>query len=63
MRVSIDPALCTGHGRCYTLSPTAFTFDEAGNGVPIADELPDELEEDVRRAVEACPERAISYLM
>lgn len=60
MRVVIDQGLCQGHGRCYALSPAAFTFDEAGNGVPLVEEVTEELKEDVRRAIEACPERAIS---
>ena len=61
MRVVIDTERCTGHGRCYSVSPTVATDDDEGYGVVICDGAitADQLE-DARRAVLACPERAIS---
>jgi len=61
MRVVIDTERCTGHGRCYSLAPTVFSDDEEGYGVLIGDGAvtADQLE-DARRAVLACPERAIT---
>ena len=41
VKVTIDSALCTGHGRCYSLSPTVFDSDDDGNGRVIVDELDD----------------------
>jgi ferredoxin len=61
MRVVIDTDRCTGHGRCYSLAPAVFTDDDEGYGVVIGDGAitANELE-DARRAVLACPERAIA---
>ena len=61
MKVVIDTERCTGHGRCYSLAPTVFTDDDEGYGVLIGDGAitADHLE-DARRAVLACPERAIA---
>ena len=30
MRLTIDAEMCTGHGRCYTLSPQLLSDDEEG---------------------------------
>jgi ferredoxin len=60
VKVRIDADLCTGHGRCYVLSPTLFTDDERGFGQVIGEgTVSPELLEDARRAVRSCPERAI----
>ena len=61
MRVVIDTERCTGHGRCYSLAPAVVTDDDEGYGVVIGDGAitADHLE-DARRAVLACPERAIA---
>ncbi|WP_200304650.1 ferredoxin [Streptomyces adelaidensis] len=60
--LSIDPAKCTGHGRCYTTSPDLLHDDEDGfvtlrGGAMVVP--PDRLAE-ARQATGACPERAIS---
>lgn len=60
MNVTIDPALCTGHGRCYSLAPTVFDSNDDGNGVVIVGELDDESLAAARIAVANCPEQAIS---
>jgi ferredoxin len=61
VRVEIDHDRCTGHGRCYTLEPALFTDDEAGYGQVIGDGTVGAGHEDAsRRAVAACPERAIT---
>ena len=60
MKVTIDPALCTGHGRCYSLSPTVFDSDDDGTGRVIVDELDDAQLAAARIAVANCPEQAIS---
>ncbi|MGD9704349.1 MAG: ferredoxin [Acidimicrobiia bacterium] len=60
MRVEIDYDRCTGHGRCYSLEPSLFVDDESGYGRVIGDGTvgPDHVDA-ARRAVTACPERAI----
>jgi ferredoxin len=57
----LDHDRCTGHGRCYSLAPSVFVDDEAGYGRVKGDgTIGDDLAEDARRAVIACPERAIT---
>ncbi len=59
MRVRVDAELCQGHARCWAICPEVFVLDEAGYA-SVADELvPPGLDEDVRLAAAACPERAI----
>ena len=60
MHISIDRSLCSGHGRCYTLAPEAFGFDDEGFSVPKFETVPAEFEEPARRGATACPEGAIS---
>jgi ferredoxin len=60
MRVRIDTELCTGHGRCYSLAPEVFEPDDAGHGMVITDELPEDLRLQALIGVQNCPERAIS---
>jgi ferredoxin len=60
LRVVIDYDRCTGHGRCFELSPEVFVDDDNGYGQVRDDELSPEHEPAVRRAIASCPERAIS---
>mgnify|MGYP001306790485 CR=1 FL=1 len=59
MKVRVDAARCTGHGRCYTLAPNVFEADDAGRCVVIAAELPPAYEREARSAVINCPEDAL----
>lgn len=60
MKIRIDTDMCSGHGRCYVLSPSLFTDDDEGYGQVIGDgTVSDDLREDAERAVKGCPERAI----
>jgi ferredoxin len=61
MNVSVNREACQGHARCYALCPEVFELDDLGfalaqDRVPVATEF----EEQVRRAVNNCPEHAIS---
>jgi ferredoxin len=62
VKVTVSGALCTGHGRCYTLATDVFEPDDEGYSLqrdePIA--VPQGQEEITRQAVHACPERAIT---
>ncbi len=33
MKVRIDADLCQGQGRCFSIAPDIFDFDDMGNGV------------------------------
>jgi ferredoxin len=59
-RVSVDPDLCTGHGRCYTLAPDVFDADGVGHCVVLVDEVSAELEEHAAIGEQNCPERAVT---
>ncbi len=60
MRISIDADRCQGHGRCYELAPALITDDERSRGLVTTPDVPAELEEQARAAVNACPERAVT---
>jgi ferredoxin len=63
LKIVIDQDLCSGHGRCYVLSPSLFSDDEEGYGQVIGDgSVTDELQADADRAIRSCPERAISLV-
>ncbi len=60
MRVHVDAAACTGHGRCYSLSPDVFGPDDVGHCVLLVTDVPAELEEQAHVGVRNCPEQAIT---
>ncbi len=61
MKVRIDSGACHGHQMCAIAAPEVFGSDEYGNALLLIDgELPVELEAKARRALNNCPERAIS---
>jgi ferredoxin len=60
MRVGVDSNLCSGHARCWALAPEIFTLDDEGYSDIATDrEVPPGMEEEARRGVRACPERAL----
>ena len=60
MRLRLDEAKCTGHGRCYVLGPDVFGEDEAGHCVLRVTEVPVRLADQARAGEQNCPEQAIS---
>ena len=61
-RVSVDPDLCTGHGRCYTLAPDIFDADEMGHSHVLVDEVSGELERHAATGEQNCAESAITLV-
>jgi ferredoxin len=60
VKVTINPELCQGHGRCYDLAPGLFGDDDEGYGTVLGDgTVSPEAEHDARLAVLNCPEQAI----
>jgi ferredoxin len=60
VKVVIDGELCQGQGRCFSIAPSLFGFDDLGDGVVLGDGTltPDTL--DLARLAQAnCPEHAI----
>ncbi|HWS45044.1 MAG TPA: ferredoxin [Acidimicrobiia bacterium] len=63
MKVRVDSSLCQGHNRCYALAPGLFKVDDYGYSTPRGDGvLTEETLALARKAVENCPERAISII-
>ena len=62
MRIVVDEAVCTGHGRCYALSPELFDADDHGHVVVLQPDVPPGLEAAARQAAANCPEGAISLV-
>ena len=60
MKVTVDPARCQGHARCWDICPEVFTLNDEGNAEVSVPEVPAGLEGAVEKAVANCPERAIS---
>ena len=65
MRISVDEHLCSGQGRCYSLSPELFTADDEGFCEQRGTELdvPPGLEEQAELGVRSCPEGAIAVVV
>lgn len=59
MKIAIDAAICTGHGRCYVVAPELFEPDDEGRGVVRRSDVPPELDQRACTAAASCPERAV----
>jgi ferredoxin len=60
VKVRIDPEMCQGQGRCFSIAPGIFDVDDLGSGVVIGDgTLTDDTVELARLAQANCPEHAI----
>ncbi len=63
MRIVIDSAKCSGHGRCYDVAPDLFTDDARGYGQVIgAGTVTDDRHAQALAAVRACPEHAVELV-
>ncbi|WP_366526294.1 ferredoxin [Mycobacterium sp.] len=58
--VFVNPELCVGHGRCYTLAPGVFDADECGHALVRVANVSGELEGQAIIAEQNCPEGAIT---
>ena len=61
MSLSIDAGHCQGHGRCSLISPKLFDVSDDGLGQVLVPEPGADDMADVARAVDNCPESAISF--
>ncbi|MFQ6330064.1 ferredoxin [Nocardia sp. CWNU-33] len=63
MKITVDIAACRVYANCILEAPEVFDVDDAGGKVLVRIQEPGaELEDDVRRAVAACPVRAITIV-
>jgi ferredoxin len=60
VKLRVDEAACTGHGRCYALAPDVYAPDDHGHCELVAADVPPELEEQARLGAANCPEQAIT---
>lgn len=64
MKLFVDDALCSGHGRCYSVAPDLLEPDDMGHvavrGAAI--DVPVGQEDAARKAASWCPERAITVI-
>jgi ferredoxin len=61
VKVQVDATRCQGHTLCAMIAPKAFELDDVdGHSTPVSEDVPADQEEQVREAVQSCPERAIS---
>ena len=60
MKVRVDAGVCAGFGVCVGLCPEVFELHDDGYAIVRVDEVPQELEDAVHKAVNQCPSRAIS---
>jgi ferredoxin len=58
--LQVDRTACAGHGLCYGTAPDVVDCDDQGDPVVLADPLPEDEVESAQRAVEMCPERALT---
>ena len=59
MRVRIDKDLCIGCEACIDICPEVLEMQDDLAETKIEDDIPEDLEEAVREAAEACPSQAI----
>jgi len=62
MRIIVDHAACSGHGRCTAVAPVVYQLDENGYNTMPETEVPAHLEAAARVGANNCPERAISIV-
>ena len=60
MKTFVDPDTCMGCGVCETMSPKVFQLGPDGFAVVLVDVVPAEEEDNVREAMDACPEGSIT---
>jgi ferredoxin len=62
MKICVNEDLCTGHAMCLVSGPDVTVLDDLGFNKTPPDPVPAHLQEQARRAAEACPERAITIV-
>ena len=59
MKVEVNADLCIGCGACAAICDDVFELNDEGISESIVSEVPEDLEEDVKEAIESCPTGAI----
>ena len=59
-RIEVDSDLCQGHAMCELEAPDVVAVPKRGVVEILDAEPPDDIREDVERAIDMCPTQAIS---
>lgn len=59
MKVIVDKEACIGCGLCPSICDEVFEMQEDGLSQVILDEIPENLQESVKEAIDSCPTSAI----
>jgi len=62
MKIIVDTAACSGHGRCAALAPSVYVLDNLGYNSMNETEVAPEHEAAARIGANNCPERAITLV-
>jgi ferredoxin len=60
MKLRVNPIACDGHGLCAELLPELVHLDDWGYPIVDGEEVPRQLEQLARRAVDVCPTLALA---
>lgn len=60
MKAKVDQDLCISCGLCISIVEDVFHWNEDEKVEAIAEDVPADLEDEVREAIESCPTSAIS---
>ena len=62
MKVSVDQDLCISCGACIDICPETFEWNEDDKAHSKVSEVPGDVEDQAKEAVESCPTSAIKEL-
>jgi len=63
MRIRVNPNLCQGHNRCFSLAPNLFEVDDFGLAIAVNDgKVPAGMEDQAQLCIDNCPEFAITVV-
>ena len=62
MKVDVNKEMCEGHGKCQAAAPEVFELRDDDVSYVLVDDVPEELEPKVERAIRLCPRQAISWV-
>ena len=62
MKVTVNADMCEGHAKCEITAPEVFKLGPDDVSIVLVDEVPQDLEEKVNRAIRLCPRQAIAWV-